>query len=128
MKYLLDTHALLWTLNSPEKLSRRAGEIVRDEGFQIYISIATPWELAIKANHRNLDFIDLLRNFESTISSAGYELIETRVSHAIRAGLLPRHHRDPFDRLLIAQSLEFGLPIISCDEVFDCYGVNRIWR
>jgi PIN domain nuclease of toxin-antitoxin system len=127
MKYLLDTHTFLWALDAPEKLSRRAYDLVSEEGSQLGISIATPWELAIKANQGMLAVDELLDNFESTISKAGYELLETRASHVIRAGLLPSHHRDPFDRLLIAQSIEGGLPLVSCDRVFDLYGVKRIW-
>jgi PIN domain nuclease of toxin-antitoxin system len=128
MKYLLDTHTLLWTLDSPQKLSRQAYEIVSGKESKLYVSIATPWELAIKANRGGLEIDDLLNSFESTLSSAGYELLETRTSHVIRGGLLPLHHRDPFDRLLIAQSIEEGLALVSCDEVFDLYGVKRIWR
>jgi len=127
MKFLLDTHALLWTLDAPEKLSSRAREMVQNLNSEVYVSIATPWELAIKANHGGLDVVELLQDFEHSLSSGGYQLLETRVSHVIRAGLLPRHHRDPFDRLLIAQSIETGLPLLSCDEKFDLYGVERIW-
>ncbi|MGA3035159.1 MAG: type II toxin-antitoxin system VapC family toxin [Terracidiphilus sp.] len=132
MRYLLDTHALLWAVDSPEKLSATVSVIVHDAANQLLVSIATPWELAIKANpgrlEKRLDVDELLNHFERTISSAGYVILETTIAHAVRAGRLPLHHRDPFDRLLIAQSLDLRVPIISRDGIFDRYGVKRIWK
>ena len=132
MKYLLDTHALLWAIQSPEKLSRRALEIVRGTDIQVLISIGTPWELAIKTNkqreNNRLDLSELLDGFERVVSSAGYDVLNATVSQVIQAGLLPMHHRDPFDRLLAAQALSLHIPIVSCDQIFDLYGVKRIWN
>jgi PIN domain nuclease of toxin-antitoxin system len=127
MRYLLDTHTLLWAIDSPEKLSDQASKIVHDHNHQLCVSIASPWELAIKANSVKLDVWELLRDFELAISSGGYLFLETTVANVIRAGMLPIHHRDPFDRLLVAQALELRIPIISRDRVFDLYGVKRIW-
>ena len=128
MKYLLDTHTLLWAVDAPEKLSAQAMEIVCGHDSQVFLSIATPWELAIKANRGRLDVEELLNDFERAVLSAGYEILETTVPQVIRAGMLPLHHRDPFDRLLIAQSLDCQIPIVSCDGVFDLYDVRRIWN
>ena len=89
------------------------------------LSIATPWELAIKTKSGKLDAKDLLDRFERL---SGYEPLETRVSHVIRAGFLPLLHRDPFDRLLAAQALDLGLALLSRDMIFDQYGVKRIWN
>jgi PIN domain nuclease of toxin-antitoxin system len=83
--------------------------------------------LAIKTNSGKLDVRELLQEFERSISSSGYELLDTEVPQVIRAGTLPLHHRDPFDRLMAAQALELRLPIVSRDRVFDLYGVTRIW-
>jgi len=127
MRYLLDSHTLLWAIESPVKLSRSAREIIEDRASILLVSIATPWELAIKANTGKLDVQELLWEFDRSISSAGYELLETKVPHVIRAGMLPLHHRDPFDRLMTAQALEMRLPIVSHDRVFERYGVTRIW-
>jgi len=131
MKYLLDTHALLWAVQSPQKLSGRALEIVRGDESEVLISIGTPWELAIKANKERdkdkLDLSELLDDFERVVSGAGYEVLNATVSHVIQAGSLPMHHRDPFDRLMAAQALALRIPIVSCDTVFDLYGVKRIW-
>jgi PIN domain nuclease of toxin-antitoxin system len=127
VNYLLDTHGLLWTVDAPEKLSKKVRTILDGRENQILVSIATPWELAIKANAGRLDVAELLSNFEHTIVTTGYSLLATAMPHVIRAGLLPRHHRDPFDRLMIAQALELSIPIVSRDHIFDRYGVKRIW-
>jgi PIN domain nuclease of toxin-antitoxin system len=127
MDFLLDTHGLLWTVDAPEKLSSKTMALLDDRENRIYVSIATPWELAIKANTGRLDVAELLRGFEQRLLAAGYSLVETTAAHVIRAGLLPLHHRDPFDRLLVAQALDLRVPIISRDDKFDLYGVRRIW-
>lgn len=128
MKYLLDTHTFLWTLQSPGKLSTAGRGIVTDPSAQLYLSIATPWELAIKTKLGKLKAGAILNRFGELTSSGAYNLLETRPEHVINAGLLPLHHRDPFDRLLIAQSLDFRIPIVSRDEKLDLYGVRRIWK
>jgi PIN domain nuclease of toxin-antitoxin system len=128
MRYLLDTHTLLWTLQNPEKLSGSARKIVEDPKSVLVLSIATPWELAIKTNSGKLDARKILQQFDQLTSTGGYELLETMASHVIHAGLLPLHHRDPFDRLLVAQALDSRIPLLSRDRVFDLYGVNRIWN
>jgi PIN domain nuclease of toxin-antitoxin system len=128
MKYLLDSHTLLWTLDSPSKLSRLARQVIDDRASTLFVSIATPWELAIKTNSGRLDVRELLTAFDRSLSFAGYQLLETTVTQVVRAGLLPLHHRDPFDRLLAAQALELDLPLLSSDRIFDLYGVTRIWN
>jgi PIN domain nuclease of toxin-antitoxin system len=127
MKYLLDSHTLLWTIESPDKLSRLARSIIDDGKSILFVSIATPWELAIKCNAGRLDVQELLFEFDRSLASSGYELLGTSVPQVVRAGLLPLHHRDPFDRLMAAQSLELGLPILGRDRIFDRYGVTRVW-
>jgi PIN domain nuclease of toxin-antitoxin system len=128
MRYLLDTHTLLWILETPVRLPNLTRQIVEDPGSGLLLSIATPWELAIKTNSGKLNAEKILREFELSIFSAGYQLLETKPSHVIRAGMLPLHHRDPFDRLMAAQALELGIPIVSRDRVFGRYGVKRIWE
>src|SRR5271157_1886379 len=99
MKYLLDSHTLLWILETPERLPSLTRQIMEDSRSALLVSIATPWELAIKTNSGKLNAAKILQEFDRSIFSAGYELLETRVQHVIRAGMLPLHHRDPFDRL-----------------------------
>ena len=127
MTYLLDTHTFLWILNTPEVLPARVQSIVTDRSASLLISIATPWEIAIKVAIGKLDAADLLDDFESRISRAGFNILETTARQVIHSGRLAFHHRDPFDRLLAAQALELGIPIVSRDKIFDHYGVQRIW-
>jgi PIN domain nuclease of toxin-antitoxin system len=128
MIYLLDTHALFWILKTPKKLPAGVLGIVEDHSTTLLVSIACPWELAIKTNRGRIDARRILDQMEQVIGSGGYQLLDTRISHVIAAGFLPLHHKDPFDRLLIAQALELRVPIISCDSTFDAYGVRRIWN
>ena len=125
MRYLLDTHTLLWALDTPEELPETVRLIIENPSSSLHISIATPWELAIKTQSGRLDANDLLDRFEQL---AGYNLIETEVSHVIRAGRLPLVHRDPFDRLMVAQAMLMGLTLLSCETIFDRYGAKRIWN
>lgn len=128
LKYLLDTHTLLWTVRAPEKLPPLVRAIVADPATVLSVSIATPWEMAIKAKAGKLDVDELLRNFDRWMAEGGYQMVETRSAQVIRAGMLPLHHRDPFDRLLAAQALELGAALLSRDPVFDRYGVRRVWE
>lgn len=125
MRYLVDTHTLLWALDTPEELPDTVRLIIENPSSTLLISIATPWELAIKTNSGKLDANELLDRFEQL---AGYVLIETEISHVIRAGRLPLVHRDPFDRLMVAQAMLMGLTLLSCDTIFDRYGAKRIWN
>jgi PIN domain nuclease of toxin-antitoxin system len=127
MRYLLDTHTMLWTLETPGKLSDAVRKIVEDSASELLLSIATPWELAIKTNSGRLDAGKILEKFELFVSSGSYEMLQTSIAQAIGAGMLPLHHRDPFDRLLAAQALDLKVPLLSRDKVFDLYGVKRIW-
>jgi PIN domain nuclease of toxin-antitoxin system len=128
MNYLLDTHTFLWILNTPEMLPERAQGVVQDRSAILLISIATPWEMAIKVASGKLDAADILDNFEAAVTRGRFTILETTVRQAISSGSLPFYHRDPFDRLLAAQALNLGIPIVSRDRVFDLYGVRRIWE
>lgn len=127
MKYLLDTHTYLWYRSSPSVLPAAVLDLLTDTSHEILISTATPWELAIKTGIGKLKAAGLLMDFESRELAAGFVFAGITNAHAIRSGLLPLHHRDPFDRLLAAQALDLRIPIVSRDRVFDLYGVQRIW-
>ena len=128
MRYLLDTHVFLWAVLSPEKLSNRITGILTDREAELLLSVATPWEMAIKAEIGKLENgAEILDDFETRTTASGYRMLETSVKHAVRSASLPRYHKDPFDRLLIAQALDLNLPILSRDTIFDTYGVRRIW-
>jgi PIN domain nuclease of toxin-antitoxin system len=128
MTCLLDTHALLWAMKEPEVFPRRAREILESPSSRILISMVTPWEMAIKAGLGKLDAADILDDFESLMKRNHYEVAETKIADVVRSGLLPAHHRDPFDRLLAAQALDLRIPILSRDPIFELYGVQRIWE
>jgi PIN domain nuclease of toxin-antitoxin system len=128
MRYLLDTHAFLWWVTKPEVLTQSLRDFLDEPSNELLLSVAIPWELAIKTNAGKLDARQLLREIENGQLEPDLQVLPAEVSHVIRAGLLPLHHRDPFDRLLAAQALELGFPIVSRDRIFDLYGVQRIWR
>jgi PIN domain nuclease of toxin-antitoxin system len=127
MNYLLDTHTFLWIRGFPGQLPAQVMHLVADTSRQGLISSVTPCEIAIKVSAGKLNGAGLLVDFEKRETAVGFLIANLTVSQLIRSGLLPRHHRDPFDRMLIAQALDLNVPILSNDRMFDAYGVQRIW-
>ena len=128
MRFLVDTRTFLWAILSPEKLTDRVKSVFADREAEILVSIATPWEMAIKAGMGKLENgAKILDDFEDRLTSCGYRVIETSIEHAIRSGCLPRYHKDPFDRLLIAQAITESLPILTHDAAFAPYPVKVLW-
>lgn len=127
MRLLLDTHALIWWATDDSALSGRArGRIAQSE--YVIVSAATAWEMAIKVSLGRLpSAIDLVSDFESSLSRRGFQILAITAAHGIHAGLLPGPHKDPFDRMLIAQAQAENLTVVSNDTVFDRYGVRRLW-
>lgn len=128
MQALLDTHAFLWWLADSRRLSSRARQAIADEENDIFVSAASAWEITTKYRLGKLPegavaAFDVVGN----IARQGFRELMIGVADAERAGLLPGPHRDPFDRMLIAQALARDLVIVSTDAVFDRYGVNRLW-
>lgn len=128
MRCLLDTHTLLWWITKPKVLSNSLLEFLEDRSNDLLLSVATPWELAIKTNQGKLDGHPILREIQFGRLKTALEFLPAELGHVIRAGLLPLYHKDPFDRLLAAQALDLGVSILSCDTIFDRYGVPRIWN
>ena len=128
MMYLLDTHTYYWYRSSPARLPASVLNLVTDTTCAMQISVASAWELAIKTGIGTIDAAQLLLDFEKRETAAGFQIVGITSAQAIRAGLLPLHHRDPFDRLLIAQALDMRVPLISHDSMLDRYGVTRIWN
>ena len=130
MRHLPDSHALLWyTLNDP-KLSAKAKAVILDPANEILISPASLWEIAIKLSLGKLklqqpfqDFIDVCLN------KYGFKILPIDPGHTVRVAALPYlpNHKDPFDRLLVAQALVEGIPLVSNDPALDAYGITRIW-
>lgn len=125
---LLDTHALLWWLEGNARLSAKARRAIADGDNVILVSAATAWEIATKARIGKLpDAIPLARDLVRAVLDQGFESLPITLAHAQRAGLLPGPHRDPFDRMLIAQALAEDVPLVSNEKSFDAYGITRIW-
>lgn len=128
MRTLLDTHAFLWWLDGSEKLSQAAKRTISDEANEILISAASAWEIATKWRLGRLSAAEAVaRIIPETIADQGFDELQITVEDATRAGLLPGPHRDPFDRMLIAQALAHDLVLISIEDCFDSYGVSRLW-
>ncbi|HVP54900.1 MAG TPA: type II toxin-antitoxin system VapC family toxin [Candidatus Eisenbacteria bacterium] len=127
MNLLADTHALWWGLTSDIRLSSVAEDALTDARNVVYVSAAVAWELAIKTTSGKLDAHAILSDFRGLLFQRGFRRLAISTDHALRAGQLPLHHRDPFDRMLIAQAQALNWPIVSADAIFDRYGVQRIW-
>ena len=128
MKFLADTHAFLWFVTDSPQLSVPAKKLFESPESERYLSIASVWEIAIKTNLGKLSFDKPLEKFlPQQIALNDFRLLDISISHALQVANLPLHHRDPFDRMIIAQSLAEHLPVLSSDEAFDFYGVKRLW-
>jgi PIN domain nuclease of toxin-antitoxin system len=127
VKLLLDTHTAMWAFDNPNRLGSRGRSLIEDPANEVLISAIIPWEIAIKMNSGKMSPHVLATDFLRALSEQRFIPLHIDPLHAIRSGLLPFHHRDPFDRLLAAQSLELEIPLISVDAIFDRYGVQRIW-
>ncbi|MBL0029894.1 MAG: type II toxin-antitoxin system VapC family toxin [Rhodanobacteraceae bacterium] len=128
MKLLLDTHALIWALEQNPKLSSRALDAMHDATNPACFSIASFWEIAIKRSLAKLQLPeDWLPRMSTQMAANAIERLDITPNHCRRVESLPHHHRDPFDRMLVAQALAGNLTVVSADPSFDVYGVNRLW-
>jgi len=128
VRALLDTHALLWWLSDDSALSRASRKIIADTKNTLVVSAASAWEIATKVRLGKLPTAaSLAADFTGNLDRERFQLLSISVEHALRAGLLPGSHRDPFDRMLIAQAQAENLPIVSKEKLFDAYGLRRIW-
>jgi PIN domain nuclease of toxin-antitoxin system len=128
VRVLLDTHAFLWFITDDAKLSATGKVTIADPANDILISPASYWEVAIKVS---LGKYPLSVPFETLITHGiadnEFEILPIEPKHAAAVSNLPFHHRDPFDRLLIAQALVEQVPLVSADTAFDAYPINRLW-
>lgn len=127
MKVLLDTHTFLWFINDSPQLSSTAVNLL---GLNVdaLLSVSSLWEIAIKANIGKLTLPDAFETFiPQQLSLNDIAVLPTEIKHLGRLSRLPLYHRDPFDRFIIAQALSENIAVISIDEAFDAYKVNRIW-
>ena len=128
MRLLLDTHTLLWWLDGDRRLSRRARTAIGDEENAVFVSAASAWELATKARLGKLPgAMDVATDVAGCLARQGFLELPISVLHAQRAGGLRIDHRDPFDRMLIAQAQMEDLPIVTNEVLFDGFGIERVW-
>lgn len=127
MALLLDTQIIIWIEENPKKISAAAQKKMFSES-EIYFSIASVWEIAIKIKTDKLVFKQLLSDFIKNFQRDYYfKILDISLSHIYQTQQLPLHHRDPFGRLIISQAIVQNFPIVSSDPVFDAYPIKRIW-
>ena len=128
MRLLLDTHTLIWFFAGDSQLSTNARILMEDEDNNKLVSIASIWEMAIKGSKGLLNLsLPLHEYIAQKLSLEDFNLLNINLDHLSQIVTLPFHHKDPFDRLLIAQAIMEGIPILSKDSAFDAYSINRIW-
>ena len=128
MKALLDTHVLLWWTSRSELLSERVRSLFLDGGNQLFWSAAGSWELAIKVALGSLQLPAPVRTFvPRVLREQGMTPLPIEHSHAFQVAELPSHHRDPFDRMLVAQAMVEGLPLVTADREIGIYDVEVLW-
>ena len=122
-RLLLDTHVLLWAFEDNPELGPGAREAIADPGNEVFVSAATVWEIAIK---RSLGKVEFPGNVSAAVEAAGFAELAVTFFHAEQAGDLPPHHRDPFDRMLVAQAQAEGLVLVTNDAAIPRYGIRTV--
>jgi PIN domain nuclease of toxin-antitoxin system len=128
MKLLIDTHTFIWFAQGSEKLSQHASELLDDSRNELLLSMASIWEMQIKVQlgklRLDLPLSDLI---ESQRQINILQILPIELSHVWALDGLPNHHKDPFDRILIAQAIALKIPLLSIDSIFDNYPIQRLW-
>ena len=128
MRLLLDTHAAIWAVDQPDRLGSRARPALEDASNDVLLSAATLWEIAIKTGLGKLTLSVPYREWMNrAIADLGATVLPITVEYADMQSTLPSHHRDPFDRMLIAQAIVEKISLVANEEMFDRYGVARLW-
>lgn len=128
MNLLLDTHALLWFALGDQQLSLAARQLIEDATNSKFVSPATYWEIAIKISIGKYALNEPYETFfDRAIRQNGFQILPIEPRHTVALTTLPYHHRDPFDRLMIAQAIIERLALVSADAIFDAYPIQRLW-
>ena len=128
MRLLVDAHAVIWAVDDPSKLGPQAATALQDPGNDLLLSAGTVWEIAIKVGLSKLSLSMSYREWMyRTITDLALTVLPITVEYAEVQGSLPRHHGDPFDRLLVAQAKVENITLVSADPGFDPYGIKRLW-
>lgn len=127
-RYILDTHAFLWFINDDPALNPHAKTLIENPANTLYLSMSSVWEMAIKTSLHKLTMPTPFDEFVAAqLTANSIMTLGVTLAHVGLVATLPFHHRDPFDRLIIAQSLHEDFPVIGKDEIFDAYGIQRHW-
>lgn len=125
LNLLVDSHAWLWATSAPDRLSPAARDAIEDGRNVPHLSVASIWEIAIKVSIGRLKIDEPLESLVArSVANVGYLVLDVQSAHALRVANLPRHHKDPFDRLLVAQALVEGLTLVTADPWLAKYGVE----
>ena len=128
MRLQLDTHSFLRFVEGNTQLSPESRRLIEDEDNSKWLSMASVWELAIKISIGKLTLAQPLEEYlANQMNRNGIALLPIALPHVLRVQTLPLHHRDPFDRLIVAQSLVEDMPLVSADSLLDTYGIKRLW-
>jgi PIN domain nuclease of toxin-antitoxin system len=128
MKLLLDTHTVLWFYLADTQLSALANAAIVDPANEKWVSPASYWEIAIKISTGKYIIAQPFEDFwRDAIDANGFQILHILPKHTALLTTMPYHHRDPFDRLIIAQAMAEGMSVVCVDAIFDAYGVNRVW-
>lgn len=128
LKLLLDTHAFIWFAIGATQLSANARALIEDATNEKFVSLASVWEMAIKISLNKMTVSAPLETFvQNQLKINGFKLLPVKLNHAAFVETMPFHHKDPFDRLLIAQAETEQISIVSIDAAFDAYGAARLW-
>jgi PIN domain nuclease of toxin-antitoxin system len=128
VQLLLDTHAFLWWLEGNRRLSRKARQAMEEPATRVFVSAASAWEIATKFRLGKLPgAAAIVDDIAGAVASQAFSALFVTVVHAQRAGTLAGAHRDPFDRMLIAQAQTEGLTLVTNEKLFDAFGVRRLW-
>ena len=128
MKFLIDTHTFIWYVTNNSKLSSVAQKLIDDGNNDVLLSIASVWEMGIKHSIGKLTFeLPFMTFVTLQMQQNSMEILNIRIEHLDVVANLPLHHRDPFDRLIISQTMVEQLPIVGVDKAFDSYAVRRLW-
>ena len=128
MRILLDTHAIVWWATGDERLSRKARVVISNPDVEVFISIASAWEIQIKAALQKLELhesVDAL--YRSLIIDHGFRMLGIELGDIAQLATLPSHHRDPFDRMLVAQTRRGNFALLTKDDIISSYGVSTLW-
>ena len=126
-RFLLDTHVFLWLIQGDSQLSERARAVISDDANQLYFSVTSIWEIAIKLNIGKLKIGHTIEDIYTLLAQLKVEILPIERSDMIRYLTLPLHHRYPFDRVIIAQAIDRELVLLSADRSLEAYSVQRLW-